>query len=321
MERRINNEIFIGDALAALKRVPDEIFNCCVTSPPYYGLRDYGAEGQIGQEETPEEYIQNLVLIFREIRRTLRKDGVLWVVIADSYSGSGKGRVADGTNCKGVSMSRKYQGITEGRLKKAKTSCKNKDLIGIPWLLAFALRADGWFLRQDIIWQKTNSMPESVRDRCVRSHEYIFMLSKSKKYYFDWDAIKEPCVNTTDREPKFRRKRDVWSMPTAGFRGAHFAAFPEQLAKTCILATCPVGGVVVDPFLGSGTTGKVAKDNGRCFVGIEINKEYAIIAAERTKTELCNNCKHNTRDFVCSAHCGGCNGTSKFEQRKERDEK
>lgn len=321
MERRINNEIFIGDALSALKRVPNEVFNCCVTSPPYYGLRDYGAAGQIGQEETPEEYIQNLVFVFREIRRTLRKDGVLWVVIADSYSGSRKGRMAGGTHSKGSAISQKYRGTTEGQLKKQKTFCKDKNLIGIPWLLAFALRADGWFLRQDVIWQKTNSMPESVRDRCVRSHEYIFMLSKSKKYFFDWDAIKEPCVNTTDREQKFRRKRDVWSMPTAGFRGEHFAAFPEQLAKTCILATCPVGGVVVDPFLGSGTTGKVAKDNGRRFVGIEINKEYAVIAAERTKTELCNNCKYNTRDFVCSAHCGGCNGTSKFEQRKERDEK
>lgn len=309
--------IVIGDAIEITKRIADNYVDCCITSPPYYGLRDYGAAAQIGQEETPEEYIEKLVVLFREIRRTLRPDGTLWVNIADSYSGSGKGRLKDGTHSKDDSKSSNYEGVCVGKLKKTKSGCKNKDLIGIPWLLALALREDGWYLRQDIIWQKPNAMPESVKDRCTRSHEYIFMLTKSKNYYYDAEGIKEPCVNgdtrlpagskgtrtknsglrkqeqfgsragrTDDRKSAFRNKRDVWTVSTKGFHGAHFAVFPEELIKPCVIAGCRESGIILDPFFGSGTTGKVALDNGRAFIGIELNPEYAKIAANRTGIKL-----------------------------------
>lgn len=286
--------IIIGDALTELRKIPDNSVNCCVTSPPYYGLRDYGMESQIGLEKTHQEYIDKLVKVFREVKRVLKNDGTLWLNIGDSYSKGSK--VCD---CNGSLF-------------------KSKDLIGIPWLLAFALRNGGWYLRQDIIWNKPNCMPESVKDRCTRSHEYIFLLSKSEKYYFDSAAIAEPAV-TSDRSsprgskgtmtansgrrkqdyagirtytgfneryfskpsPQMRNKRDVWNVSTSGFKGGHFAVFPEKLIEPCILAGCPCGGVVLDPFLGSGTSAIVAKRLGRDCIGIELNPEYAEIAIQR----------------------------------------
>lgn len=329
--------ILHGDALSVLKTLPDESVDCCVTSPPYYNLRDYGVDGQIGLEETPEEYIQRLVEIFREVRRVLKSDGTLWVNIADSYAGSGKGRVKGGV-AKMENFSEKQKtnrGTINGVLTKTSSKdCKPKDLIGIPWMLAFALRADGWYLRQDIIWAKPNPMPESVKDRCTKSHEYIFLLSKSRRYYFDGEAISEPVASSSiqrlsqnidaqkgsDRVPfktngnmkavlpryggkkytenpdKFyrtksgnaydyrpkRNKRDVWTVTTKPFKGAHFATFPPDLIEPCILAGCPVGGVVLDPFAGSGTTGMVAKQNNRDFILIELNADYVQICEERT---------------------------------------
>ena len=301
------SEIITGDALEQLKKLPDCSVDCCVTSPPYYGLRDYGVEGQIGLEGTPEAYIDRLVQVFREVYRVLKQDGTLWIVIADSYAGTGK--------------------------TTAQGGYKPKDLIGIPWMLAFALRADEWYLRQDIIWQKPNCMPESVRDRCTKSHEYIFLLSKQPKYYFDAEAISEPVADSSikrwaqdiaaqkgsDRQPgksngnmkaclpryggrKYtatpdvfcrtksggmydyrprRNKRDVWNVSTAAFKGAHFATFPEKLIEPCILAGCRPRGTVLDPFLGSGTVAAVATKHGRGFIGIELNPEYAKKARER----------------------------------------
>lgn len=311
------NMIIQGDALSVLKTFADESVDCCVTSPPYYNLRDYGCEGQIGLEKTPEEYIQKLVEIFREVRRVLKKDGTLWVNIADSYAGSGKGASNYPENAK-----KHKQGTNKGSCgsylqKTVSSDCKSKDLIGIPWMLAFALRADGWYLRQDIIWAKPNPMPESVKDRCTKSHEYIFMLSKTPRYYFDDAAIAEPSKESTikrpsqnienqngsylpgktngkmkavapryggnayDYRPK-RKKRDVWTVTTKPFKGAHFATFPPDLIEPCILAGCPAGGVVLDPFAGSGTTGMVAKRHGRAFALIELNNDYIKMCEERT---------------------------------------
>lgn len=327
--------IICGDALEQLKGLEPESVNTCVTSPPYYNLRDYGTPGQIGTENTPEEYINRLVAVFREVRRVLRPDGTLWINIGDSYAGSGKGRMADGTHYLGKpSKSGEYKGVTAGSLKKTVAQgYKPKDLIGIPWMLAFALRADGWYLRQDIVWSKSNCMPESVKDRCTKSHEFIFLLSKAPKYYFNAEAISEPIAGSStkrylqnlesqrgsDRQPgksngpmkaalprfggkKYgdcteveartksgriymptmrRNKRDVWTVSTASFKGAHFAVFPEKLVEPCVLAGCPEGGTVLDPFAGSGTTGAVAKRLHRDFLGIEINAEYASMAADR----------------------------------------
>lgn len=274
--------ILQGDALEQLRTISSESVHTCVTSPPYFGLRDYGVDDQIGQEETVEEYIRRLVDVFREVRRVLKNDGTLWLNIGDSYAAN-----------------RTYQ---------AQIGCKPKDMIGIPWMLAFALRADGWYLRQDIIWAKPNPMPESVKDRCTKSHEYIFLLSKNKKYYFDSDAIKEAVAETSKvrlsqniaeqhgsyRVPgktngpmkavggtSTRNKRDVWIIPTKPFKGAHFAVFPEKLVEPCVLAGCPKGGTVLDPFAGSGTTGVVAKNLGRNFIGIELNQDYIYLAEQR----------------------------------------
>ena len=298
------NKIIVGNAIEVLKELPDCYVDCCITSPPYLGLRDYGVNGQIGLENSIEDYINRLTDIFREVRRVLKNDGTLWLNVGDSY----------------VSNNSEY------------SNCKRKDLIGIPWLLAFALRNDGWYLRQDIIWEKPNAMPESVKDRCTKSHEYIFLFSKQSKYYFDYEAIKEPAVGFNNIVPAgskgtlrpnsrlrkgnsrtfrgggvytkgqsfnnsaeimreshgnnenmtgLRNKRSVWTVATQGYKEAHFATFPEKLIEPCVLAGSKEGGVVLDPFLGSGTTAIVAKKYNRGFIGIELNSEYVEMAERR----------------------------------------
>ena len=291
------------DCIDGMRQLDLESVNCCVTSPPYYGLRHYGCDGQIGREQTPEAYIDKLVEVFREVKRVLRDDGTLWINIGDSYCGTkNKGDYRDpkntsGRNGQSISITSKICGI------------KSKDLIGIPWMLAFALRADGWYLRQDIIWSKPNPMPESVKDRCTKSHEYIFLLSKSPKYYYDAEAISEDSLwkgdpragygrlhyrgkrqgNAGEGQENFvsitqrKNKRSVWTVTTVPCKLAHFAVFPPKLIEPCILAGCPVGGVVLDPFMGSGTTGMVAKSLGRNFIGVELNADYVDIA-ERHRT-------------------------------------
>jgi site-specific DNA-methyltransferase (adenine-specific) len=266
-----------------------------VTSPPYYGLRDYGVDGQIGLEVTPDEYIANLVAVFRECKRILRDDGTLWVNIGDSYNGSAPNQ--SGQNG--------YNDGRENRDKRYSTGgvngLKPKDLIGIPWMLAFALRADGWYLRQDIIWAKPNPMPESVKDRCTKSHEYIFLLSKSARYYYDNEAVKDSAKDSTISRNEYTRiakagdkssmgigsfqfdhetlptrvnKRDVWTVTTKPYKGAHYATFNPELIKPCILAGAPEGGIVFDPFVGSGTTVATAIQLGRKGIGIDLSFKY-----------------------------------------------
>lgn len=334
------NIIRQGTPLTGLNMYPDGFFNCCVTSPPYWGLRDYGMAGQYGLEATPEEYIKNQVEVFREVRRTLRDDGTLWVNIGDSYAHNG----AAYGNAKSTLTGRKHADVMGKAKRFVKGGCglKPKDLVGIPWMLAFALRADGWYLRKDIIWSKPNPMPESVTDRPTSSHEYIFLLSKSERYYYDAAAIRElPAPSSlkrwkqnieqqvgSDRVPgktngtmkavggprkdKQRghsqrhagfnerwdkmttaeqmaygaNKRSVWSIPTRPFKDAHFATFPEELPATCIKAGCPEGGVVLDPYMGAGTTGLVARKLQRNFVGFELNPDYIDIAEARLTKEL-----------------------------------
>lgn len=304
-----NLQILCGDSLEVLKTLPDQSVNCCVTSPPYYALRDYGIDGQIGQEQTPEDYINNLVLLFREVRRVLRDDGTLWLNIGDSYNGSGKGAMGDGSAA-GGGKQKTNKGTQIGKFKKTDVNgLKSKDLIGIPWMLAFALRADGWYLRQDIIWHKPNPMPESVTDRCTKAHEYMFLLSKSSKYYFDNEAIKVPSKQdwgTRDRtKGKYHNegtglqphsgltksypmanKRSVWSVTTKPYKGAHFAVFPPALIEPCIKAGCPDDGTVLDPFGGSGTTGQVALEQGKKAILIELNPEYIPLIEKRCEQRM-----------------------------------
>jgi DNA modification methylase len=356
--------ILLGDVRETLKTVADGSVQCVVTSPPYWGLRDYGTaswdggdpacdhqgkpmatkaninrncgtgndvknaeareffkdvcgrcgarrvDSQIGLEQTPDEYVAEMVAVFREIRRVLADDGVLWLNLGDSYAGnnsraSNNGRAGFGTKRKGV-------------FTKTGEGLKDKDLVGIPWRVAFALQADGWWLRQDIIWHKPNPMPESVTDRCTKAHEYMFMLTKSAKYYFDNKAIKEPVAESSlkraeygwdcDRpstknasmggegihvdkmgtrfvNPEGRNKRSVWTIATKPFKGAHFATFPPQLIEPCILATSREGDTVLDPFFGAGTTGLVAQRHNRRWIGCELNPDYAKLAEERIKKE------------------------------------
>jgi len=304
------NHIYQGDSLATLKTLPDNSINCCITSPPYYGLRDYGVDGQIGLEETPEQFINKLVEIFREVVRILKDDGTLWVNIGDSYSSHKDCKSVGQTLAKGTSRETAHEmELGKSRVRDSKMlksqGYKNKDLIGIPWMLAFALRADGWYLRQDIIWHKPNPMPESVQDRCTKAHEYVFLLSKSQKYYYDIDAIKEPATSTDESERdrdisklnntpgrtrmaglktnhyEMKNKRSVWSVPTKPYREAHFATFPEALIEPMILAGCPKDGIVIDPFMGAGTTAVVAKKNHRNYIGCELNEKYIEIANKR----------------------------------------
>lgn len=273
------NRIFQGDALDSLKTLPEQCVQTCITSPPYFGLRDYGVKGQIGLEETPEAYVQKLVELFREVRRVLRDDGTLWLNLGDSYASFRDGKATPDTT-RGTSTGTLVpKGSAKNRMAStfAGTSIKHKDLIGIPWRVAFALQADGWYLRQDIIWSKPNPMPESVKDRCTKAHEYIFLLSKAPQYYFDHKAVEELSVDGSG----MRKRRSVWTVNTKPYKGAHFATFPFDLIEPCILAGAPKGGVVLDPFLGSGTTAAVAAINGREYVGIELNPAYVKLAEER----------------------------------------
>jgi len=296
-------QLMHGDCLEQLKMLPNEYFNCCVTSPPYYGLRDYGVNGQIGLEETPEEYVNKLVDVFREVRRVLREDGSLWLNIGDSYAANRSYQVP---STKG-GLKHSDSQSAGGKSSTIPKGLKQKDMIGIPWRLAFALQADGWYLRQDIIWHKPNVMPESVKDRCTKSHEYVFMLTKSPKYYYNHNAVKEPAVsnhpsgngfkrdsrlsykdengargNEEQWQPtELRNRRSVWSINTKPFKEAHFAVFPEALVEPCLLAGCPENGHVLDPFNGSGTTGVVAIKQGKKYTGIELNEDYLVIARQR----------------------------------------
>ena len=304
-------DLYCGHVLDVLRTLPSESVHCCITSPPYYGLRDYGVDGQIGAEQTPQEYIERLVGVFRQVRRVLKNDGTLWVNIGDSYAGSGKGRNGDGTHCGGGKQGTN-KGTVAGHLHKAQLhpGIKPKDLIGIPWMLAVALRADGWHLRSEIIWHKPNPMPESVTDRPTKAHEQIFLLSKSPRYYYNAEAVKEPAKDygtsnrsnnkkngatglaphrgfKTEKYAKSgRNKRSVWTITPKRFRGAHFATFPPALPETCLLAGSPEGGVVLDVFSGASTTGIVAVQHGRSYVGIELNRDYVEISRRRFAQEL-----------------------------------
>lgn len=273
-------KLLVGDAIEQLKTLPDKSINTCVTSPPYYGLRDYGIDNQIGLEETPDDYIERVVDVFREVKRVLRDDGILWVNIGDTYNGSKKGNTE-------IYKHKSCSDANQNFKKKLWDGAKPKDLIGIPWMLAFALRADGWYLRQDVIWAKKNPMPEPVKDRCTRSHEYVFMLTKSKKYWFDHEAMQEDAVSRSGAGAKYgkRNKRDVWNCSVAITKEAHFAVFPKELIEPCILAGCPENGLVLDPFSGSGTSGIVAVNNSRNFIGVELNHEYISITERRVEKE------------------------------------
>ena len=293
------NKIEFGDCRDTMRKWADQGIKAqtCVTSPPYYGLRDYGHDGQIGLEETPEEYITAMVEVFSCVRDVLADDGTLWLNIGDSYAGNNSQASNNGRAGYGNPRERVVNRTGEG--------LKTKDLIGIPWMLAFALRTDGWYLRQDIIWHKPNPMPESVQDRCTKSHEYIFLLSKSPKYYYDIDSIKEDA-HTTDTSNRNRdesrlnntpgrtrmaglttnhyekkNKRSVWTVTTKPYEGAHFAVFPTDLIEPCILAGAPIGGIVLDPFMGSGTTAQVAQNLGRKYLGCELNPDYKALQDKR----------------------------------------
>ena len=328
--------ILKGDCREVLRSLPDESVHCCVTSPPYFGLRDYGVAGQIGLEQTPAAFVAEMVAVFSEVRRVLKDDGTLWLNLGDSYAGSGKGgnpghseHIKQKTNAGSLGVRDRVQD-TPG--------LKAKDLIGAPWRVALALQADGWYLRQDIIWSKPNPMPESIKDRCTKAHEYVFLMSKSSRYYFDADAIAETSkysgltgqdasgfkdpknyagkhgqrarhgkqLTWTERKAmgegprrgfsqngpsniganqESRNKRSVWEIPTAPFSEAHFATFPPALIEPCILAGCPKGGTVLDPFGGAGTTGMVADRLGRDAILIELNPEYAAMAERRIKSD------------------------------------
>lgn len=347
------NKIFEYNVLNTPWPLDDNSVDCCVTSPPYWGLRDYGVAGQLGLEKTPEEFISNMVLVFEEVRRVLKSEGTLWLNIGDSYASSGKNRTeAQATKNTTLSGSFETQTAILKQQNKITGELKPKDLVGIPWMLAFALRSAGWYLRSDIIWAKKNCMPESVTDRPTKSHEYIFLLTKSGKYYYDQEAIKEPAIydvdgtGTASRKARqkednksvptrinsgirpagfkdsekingkhsdkqrghsrrhngfndrwdkmtheeqrtgMRNKRDVWTVAPAQFPEAHFATFPEELILPCVLAGSPKGGLILDPFMGAGTTALVAMSHGRDFIGFELNPAYITIAEKRLKKKF-----------------------------------
>jgi DNA modification methylase len=311
------HRIIQGDCLEGLRTLPDASVHCCVTSPPYWGLRDYGHDGQIGLESTPEAYVARMVEVFREVRRVLRDDGTCWVNLGDSYAANAAtkknpAKLSGGfESCRG-SDTPTLNTDQQGRIAYRGGGIKAKDLIGIPWRVAFALQADGWWLRQDIIWHKPNPMPESVRDRCTKAHEYVFLLTKSERYFYDAEAVKEPsswgrvndpawnaaraatnekkgCGNRNGKTTGFaewqpdqgRNRRSVWTITTKPYSGAHFAVMPPDLVEPCIKAGCPEGGTVLDPFAGSGTTLAVAAELGRNGIGCELNPEYIELANQR----------------------------------------
>jgi len=306
--------ILCGDCLEILRQLPDNQIDCVITSPPYWGLRDYGMQGQIGLEKSPEDYVEKMVEIFRQVRRVLKPSGTCWLNLGDTYAGGKRGTSSSGK----IYVSQK-QSTNAGSIippMEIPPGLKPKDLCGIPWRVAFALQGDGWWLRQDIVWHKKNPMPESVRDRCVKAHEYIFLLTKSDRYFFDYRAIQEKAVEPNSARPRmgqgantiYRQKRQeckrprernqtmqqeqgkknrhsVWTVSLQPFPEAHFATFPERLIEPCLLAGCPEGGVVLDPFMGSGTTAVVACRYGRHYCGIEINPDYIAIAQKRIEKE------------------------------------
>ena len=308
--------IHVGDARTVLQSLPAGSARCCVTSPPYFGLRDYGVDGQIGLEPTPDAYVSELVAVFREVRRVLSDDGTLWLNLGDSHAAMRDSKATPDT-LRGDSDGTAVAGASNRNPANLRAAgLKHKDLCGIPWRAAFALQADGWYLRSDIIWHKPNPMPESVTDRPTKSHEYLFLLAKSERYYYDADAIAEPATcrdarmvdgfvpksdngkwagdaqSTDKRSPRTksgneyvyngtRNRRTVWTVPTSSFRGAHFATFPTALIEPCILAGSANGDTVLDPFLGAGTTALVADRLGRDCVGIELNPAYAKMAERR----------------------------------------
>ncbi len=307
------SKIICGDSLEVLKTFADNSVDMCVTSPPYYGLRDYGEDKQLGMEKSPQEYIEHLVAIFMEVYRVLKPTGTLWVNIGDSYAGSGKGPMSLAVAGNGKNSTLYSKNDKVHTVPKTWAGIKPKDMIGIPWMLAFALREKGWYLRSDIIWRKLNCLPESVKDRPTKCYEHIFLLSKEKKYYYDYKAIQEPLKQVSKEryqrgrsqnskhlregvpdnvnrprddfsafDQEYKRKRDVWDVSTNTYRmDEHFAMFPEKLIEPCVLAGSSVGGVVLDPFFGSGTTGVVAKKNGREYIGIDINAKYCAAAEKR----------------------------------------
>ena len=298
--------IACGDCLTVLRTMEAESVNCVVTSPPYWGLRDYGTNGQLGLEATPEQYVAKMVGVFREVRRVLRSDGTLWLNMGDSYA---VGKLKTSYNGDGSAD----LGWTNKRSRKAPLGLKPKDLVGIPWRLAFALQADGWWLRSDIIWSKPNPMPESVTDRPTKAHEYVFLMTKSARYFYDAEAVKERSEPSSggfqSRAERgltvhgngetgqalgrggfvaytgLHNRRTVWEIPTQPYPEAHFATFPEKLVEPCILAGCPRGGTVLDPFAGSGTTLLVAAKHGHKAIGIELKPEYLELARKRVSEE------------------------------------
>jgi DNA modification methylase len=307
-------QIINADWMEGLKQLADGSVHCCVTSPPYWGLRDYGVKGQLGLERTPEEFIAKVVAGFREVRRVLREDGTLWLNLGDSYNAYNGGAGPSSSLSAGTQTEQRPDLPTGFGIRCS--SLKPKDMIGIPWRVALALQADGWYLRCDIIWHKPNPMPESVTDRPTKAHEYIFLMTKSERYFYDAEAVKEPqskntharygknpiiphkrkhgvegeCRNNLSMDqalreailPGGRNRRSVWTVPSSAYRHAHFATFPPDLIKPCILAGCPVGGTVLDPFLGSGTTAQVAIELGRSCIGIELNPAYIDLSKVRS---------------------------------------
>jgi DNA modification methylase len=315
------NKIEFGDCRDTMRRWASDGVKAqmCVTSPPYFGLRDYGHEGQIGLEQTPEQYITAMVEVFRCVRDVLADDGTLWLNIGDSYASYRDGKATPDTTRGDSTGTLVPKGSARNRMAStfSGSGVKHKDLIGIPWMLAFALRADGWYLRQDIIWHKPNPMPESVRDRCTKAHEYIFLLSKSEKYFFDSEAMREESVDPVASAARYkapfwengkhqtgnysangakhtggmkvfdgkRNKRSVWTVNTKPYKGAHFATFPTALIEPCILAGSRPGDIVLDPFMGSGTTAAVSLQHGRQYLGCELNPEYGPLQQERINKE------------------------------------
>lgn len=306
------NTIHHMDCRYGLKLIDDDSIDCCITSPPYWGLRDYGVNGQIGLEESLEEYISTLENVFDEVMRVLKPDGTLWLNLGDGYVGTGGDRKNPVSNELFQTQQKSNPGDGRyNRIKKMKQSgLKPKDLMGVPWRIALALQQRGWYLRSDIIWHKSNCMPEAVTDRPTKSHEYMFLLSKSRKYYYDHESIKEVCVNGDPNPPRgskgvnhlnsgrrsepkeelaprfMKNKRDVWTVATSRFRGAHYATFPPELIEPCVKAGCREGGIVLDPFMGSGTTASTSIELRRNFIGFELNKESIELAEKERLNNL-----------------------------------